>query len=509
MPKSIKPVHTWPVLAGYAIIAVALAIASVWPIDSWASCNTIIGHALLLFFCMWLFIHFLPSCVSLPIQVMIAMLTGVLVGWIMTKLGTQVFLQEYIGIFGRLFILLLTLVIVPLIFVSVLNGTAGIGDPRKLGRLGAKCLLFYLSTTAIAVLIGLTIVNILQPGKGREMLLETIKPMQQETQNISVPDITNALIRIGMLQPDEGLAIIQKHQTEDTKEIKSISLGKRIQEKILPAVIRNPIMAGQNPIVIIFFAIILGAALAALGNEGLPALRVFESIDKALITIIVWVMYLAPIGVFALMAKTISELGIEYMATLTKYFFTVLFGLGLHFLVLSCIICPLLSGVSPKRFLRGMAPAFQLAFSTSSSSATLPVTIECTAKRVGADQNISNFMLPVGATINMDGTALYLTVASLFVAQVYGLDLNLQDQIMVFLTAVLASVGTAGIPGASIGLMGIIFSAAGIPVEGIAIVIGVDRLLDMSRTVVNITGDSVGAIVISHSEGKLNTGDKT
>ena len=159
------------------------------------------------------------------------------------------------------------------------------------------------------------------------------------------------------------------------------------------------------------------------------------------------------------------------------------------------------------RFLRGMAPAFQLAFSTSSSSATLPVTIECATKRVGADQNISNFMLPVGATINMDGTALYLTVASLFVAQVYGMNLSLQAQFMVFLTAVLASVGTAGIPGASIGLMGIIFSAAGIPVEGIAIVIGVDRLLDMSRTVVNITGDSLGAVVISRSEGKLGVGN--
>ena len=206
MPESIKSAYTWPVLAGYAVIAFALAIASVWPIDSWASCSTIIGHAMLLFFCMWLFIHILPRYFSLPIQVMIAMLTGVLAGWIMTKLGAQVFLQDYLGIFGRLFILLLTLVIIPLIFVSVLNGTFGIGDPRKLGSLGIKCLLFYFCTTAIAVLIGLTVVNVLQPGKDREMLQETVAPSTQETGNISVPDITNALVRIGMLQPEEGVS---------------------------------------------------------------------------------------------------------------------------------------------------------------------------------------------------------------------------------------------------------------------------------------------------------------
>ena len=499
--------HAWLAPCVYAFVAVVLGLASVWQPDSWNALGTALGRSAFLFIVLLVFIGVLPRYTTLPIQILIAMISGVLAGWLMSKLGAQVFIQDYLGIFGRLFILLLTLVIIPLIFGSVLNGTAGIGDPRKLGSLGIKCLLFYFCTTAIAVLIGLATVNVIQPGKGREMLQETVIATEKEEDQASITAITKTLVLIGLVEQEQGQAIIEEHEKTEAQPGKSLTLGGRIQEKILPAVIRNPVMAGQNPIVIIFFAIVLGAALAALGNEGLPALRVFESLDKALITIIMWVMFLAPIGVFALMAKAISELGIEYMLTLAKYFCTVLLGLGLHFIVLSCVLCPVLARISPMRFLRGMAPAFQLAFSTSSSSATLPVTIECATKRVGADQNISNFMLPVGATINMDGTALYLTVASLFVAQVYGMNLSLQAQFMVFLTAVLASVGTAGIPGASIGLMGIIFSAAGIPVEGIAIVIGVDRLLDMSRTVVNITGDSLGAVVISRSEGKLGVGN--
>ena len=489
----------------WAAIALALGVASVWSPNAWTDIGTALARALFLFLAMGLFFHVLPRMTTLPIQILIAMVGGVLVGWLFPMFGAGAFIQDYLGIFGRLFILLLTLVIIPLIFVSVLNGTAGIGDPARLGGLGVKCLLFYLCTTALAVIIGLALVNTIQPGRGREALRETVRPADEHEHVAAetVPAITNTLVLLGLIEPEEGRAFLEEHHDHATYNKTPASLGRRIQEDILPAVIRNPIMADQNPIVIIFFAIVLGAALAALGADGQPALRVFQSLDKALITIIMWVMYLAPIGVFALMARAISELGIEYMLTLAKYFSTVMLGLGLHFCVLSCVLCPLLGGISPLRFLRGMAPALQLAFSTSSSSATLPVSIECATKRVGADENIASFMLPVGATINMDGTALYLSVASLFVAQVYGLNLSLQAQFMVFLTAVLASVGTAGIPGASIGLMGIIFTSAGIPVEGIAIVIGVDRLLDMTRTVVNVTGDSLGTVVISRSEGKL------
>ncbi len=492
-------------LGAWAIIALILGVASVWMPTGITDLLVVLVRALFLFAAMAVFFGVLPRITTLPMQILFAMIAGTLVGWLFSMIGAEAFIQEYVGIFGRLFILLLTLVIIPLIFVSVLNGTAGIGDPAKLGGLGVKCILFYVCTTALAVLIGLTVVNTIQPGRDREALRETT-PTAEERDKVpaeAVPAITNTLVLLGLVEPEEGRAFVQEHHERQQQTETTVSLGKRIQEDILPAVIRNPIMADQNPIVIIFFAIVLGAALAALGKDGQPALQVFQSLDKALITIIMWVMYLAPIGVFALMARAISELGIAYMITLARYFLTVMLGLGIHFCVLSLILCPIIGGISPKRFLRGMAPALQLAFSTSSSSATLPVSIECVNKRVGADKHITSFMLPVGATINMDGTALYLSVASLFVAQVYGLNLSLQAQFMVFLTAVLASVGTAGIPGASIGLMGIIFTAAGIPVEGIAIVIGVDRLLDMTRTVVNVTGDSLGAVVISRSEGKL------
>ena len=412
------------------------------------------------------FVLILPRHLTLPIQILIAMLAGVAVGWLLPMWDAEAFVSDYLGIFGTLFILLLTVVIIPLIFVSIVCGVSGIGDVRKLGALGIKTIGYYVLTTALAVLIGLTVVNALRPGLDRAGLLGDIRPAAE-------------------------VAELEK------------SLGQIIQEDILPVIIQNPIMANQDAIAIIFFAILLGAALSTLGKTGESAIAVFQGLDQAFITIILWVMKLAPLGVFALMARAISELGIEYMLTLAKYVITVLLGLGIHFCILVFLVCPLLGRVSPRRFLRGMLPAFEVSFSTSSSAATIPVTIECASKRIGANKNICNFMVPIGATINMDGTALYVSVASLFIAQVYGIDLSVQQQLMVFLTAVMVSVGTAGIPGASIGLMSIILTSAGIPVEGIGIVIGVDRILDMSRTVINITGDSIGTVVVSQSEGAM------
>lgn len=461
----------------YAVAAALLGVASVWMPLTVADLFRGAVHGAVLFAALWLFCGWLPRRLSLPGQILAAMLLGILAGVLFPALGGAVFVREYLGIFGRLFILLLTFVILPLIFVSVLTGTAGIGDPAKLGSVGAKSLIYYCCTTALAVIVGLSLVNIIRPGAGREALIQ---------RNASV----------------EGRLVAGENEAAEPQD-ESLSVGMRLQEKIMPAIIRNPVMAGENPLVVILLALVLGAALATLGPAGEPALRVFQSLDKAFITIVLWVMRLAPIGVFALMTCAVSDLGLVYMVTLAKYFCTVMLGLSLHFCLLCLVICPLLGGVSPRRFLRHMIPVFQVAFSTSSSSATLPVSIECVSKRVGADRDITHFMLPVGATINMDGTALYLTVAAVFISQVYGMDLGFQQQFMIFLSAILSSVGTAGIPGASIGLMGIVLASASIPVEGIAIVIGVDRLLDMSRTVVNVTGDCVGVLVVSRSEGKM------
>jgi len=449
----------------FGILAIGLGMASAWPVTDAHSVPRVAAHVLFLFCALAVFAAILPKAISLPLQIMAALFSGVGAGWLITRFGEKALITDYLGIFGALFILLLQVVIIPLVFVSIVCGVSGIGDVRKLGRLGAKTIGFYLTTTAAAVLMGLLLTNLIQPGVGRESLRDEIRNEQASAQTPSV--------------------------------------GIKIQKDVLPAVIKNPIMAGQSPIVVIFFALLLGAALAAVGPEAQTAVRVFQGLDKAFIVIIGWIMALAPIGVFALMAKAIAELGLEYVVTLGKYCITVLLGLGIHFCVLTCVLCPLLGKVSPRRFLKGMGPAFGVAFSTSSSSATLPVSIDCTSRRVGADPHICGFMLPIGATVNMDGTALYVSVASLFIAQVYGIPLSLQAQLMVFLTAIVVSIGTAGIPGASIGLISIILTTIGVPVEGIGFILGVDRILDMSRTVVNMTGDCVGAVVVSRSEGCL------
>ena len=454
-------------LAMILVLSLVLGAASVREDGQFRGVIPALGHGAILLAAMVVFLQILPRRCSLPVQIFIAMVIGVAAGWGLAAANHVTFVTDYVAIFGRLFILLLKLVIIPLIFVSIVCGVAGIGDVRKLGPLGAKTLGFYFCTTGVAVLIGLACVNIIQPGAGREALQEDAR------------------------------------QIQEANEDETPSLGLRIQQDILPTIIRNPIMAGQNPLVVIFFALLLGAALATIGDEAEPALRVFRAFDKAFITLVLWIMVLAPLGVFALMCKAIATLGLDYVATLAKYCFTVVLALGLHFALLVGVIVPVLGRISPMRFLRGMAPALQLSFSTSSSSATLPVTIDCASRRVGADQNVCSFMLPIGATINMDGTALYTAVASLFIAQVYGVELTLAQQLMVFATAVVVSVGTAGIPGASLALMTIILGAVNLPVEGIGIILGVDRFLDMCRTTVNITGDSVGAVVVSRSEGVM------
>lgn len=448
-----------------AITAAILGAASVWPAGAAPEVFRGAVHALVLFAGLAVFLVVLPRRLGLPGQVFVAMGAGLAAGWAAAASGSSAFISDYLGIFGTLFLLLLKLVILPLIFVSVLCGVAGIGDARKLGTLGAKTIGYFLCTTALAVLSGMVLVQIVDPGAGRESL--------------------------------RGVAAEEAAASADPGAPPSV--GQRIQRDVLPAVIQNPVMAGQNPLVVIFFALLLGAALASLGEAGLPALNAFRALDAAFITIIGWVMFLAPLGVFALIARVIAELGVDYVLTLAKYCATVLAGLGLHFTVVSCVLVPLFAGVSARRFLTAMIPAFQVSFSTSSSAATLPVNLAC-AQRAGADKDVANFVLPIGATVNMDGTSLYVAVASIFIAQVYGVPLGFQQEFLIFVTAIAVGIGTAGIPGASVGLITIILASAGIPAEGLALVVGVDRLLDMSRTVVNITGDAAGALILSPRE---------
>jgi len=448
------------------VVSVLLGFASGWNAEE-LSILRLLLHSLLILGSLWIFILVLPKRISLPIQIFVAMVAGALAGWLLSGMGEAELVTDYLGIFGTLFILLLKMVIIPLVFVSIVCGVAGIGDIRKLGSLGVKTLVYYSSTTAIAVLIGLFCVNAIRPGVGRETLGEEVQRLQT---------------------------------IEDSRDL---STGMKIQKSVLPEFVQNPVMRGSPILAVIFFALLLGAALAAKGEQSQPAIAFFKAMDGAMTAIVHGIMYLAPIGVFALMGKATATLGIDYILLLAKYCFTVLLGLGLHFCVLTFVILIVVGRMSPLRFLRGMSPAIELAFSTSSSSATLPVTIDCASERVGVSRNVCSFMLPLGATINMDGTALYQAVSCLFIAQVYGLDLSIQQQFIVFATASIVSLGVAGIPGASIGMMSIVLASAGIPVEGVGIVIGVERFLDMCRTLVNVTGDSVGTVVVGRSEGGI------
>ena len=449
------------------VVALAIGLLSTWMPSSphdW----TLVGlHTAIPAVALYLFFVLLPGRMKLPGRIFVAMVLGSITGWALAQTGDEPFVADWLGLFGSVFILLLKLVVIPLIFTSIVCGVAGLGDIRRLGSLGAKAISYYLLTTLLAVTVGLAMVNLIQPGVG--LALSDVQPTAATTGD-------------------------------------ALPLGQQLQKHALPMVIRDPLMGGENPLAVIFFALLLGTALATLGDKGKPALEVFRALDTAFITIIMWIMAIAPIGVFALMAGVIADLGLIYIVTLAKYCATVWLALGTHFCLLVFLVCPLLGRVSPWRFLRGMAPMFEVSFSTSSSSATLPVTIECVTRRVGADKNISGFMLPIGATINMDGTALFVTVASIFIAQVYNIPLTLWDQVMIYLTAVSVSVGTAGIPGASLGLISLILNSAGIPVEGVGMIAGVDRPLDMSRTVVNVTGDAVGAVVISRMEGAMRDG---
>ncbi len=454
-------------LAAWLALALFLGVGSVWPEEGAPPFFPALGHSALFFGVFFLFFYILPHYFQLPMQIFWGMLLGLLAGWGLTAMDQMALVTDYFGIFGTLFIQLLTMVILPLIIASIISGVANIGDVKRLGGLGAKTLGYYCCTTAVAVFIGLLCVNVIRPGAGQEDLEDRVAAM------------------------------------EEAEEEREATLGSQIQDNVLPQIVPH-INIGAIPIIpIIFASILLGAVMAAVGKETEPALRFFQAIDKAIVQLVLWIMRLAPIGVFALMGGVVATMGLEYIPMLGLYVATVILALTLHFAVLVFVVVPTLGGTSPKVFLRGMAPAIQLAFSSSSSSATLPVTMDCATRRVGASKRISSFMLPLGATINMDGTALYQAVAVLFIAQVYGIGLTLPEQFLVFLTAVMVSIGTAGIPGASVGLMSIVLASVGLPIAGVGIVLGVDRFLDMCRTVVNINGDATGSVLLSRLEGEM------
>ena len=391
-----------------------------------------------------------------------------------SRLGEQVI--DIVRPIGQLFMRLIKMVVVPLVFASLLVGVASLGDIRKLGRLGSRTLGLYLGTTAVAVSIGLACAYVVQPG-----------------QFIDPADRTVLLAQFGAAAGDRMSAAAVSPSMVDT---------------LLDIIPTNPIdsLTSGNMLQIIFFAIVLGVAITALGpEENASVVSLFEKLQNALIVIIGWVMALAPYGVAALVAEVIGTSGISVLTALLVYGCTVVLGLAIHGGLVYGGLVRLIGRLSWSSFMRAARPAQLIAFSTSSSSATLPVSIECAEKNIGVSNPVASFVLPLGSTVNMDGTALYQGVAAIFIAQVFQTDLSFGSQLSIVLAATMASIGAAGVPGAGMITLALVLTSTGIPTVGLALILGVDRILDMFRTAVNVTGDLAITTVMAKSEGEQLT----
>jgi Na+/H+-dicarboxylate symporter len=415
---------------------------------------------------------------SLTARIFIGMIAGIVIGSLLQLVSDdngdfviRLFGQEFStyailveGIFstlGTIFINSLKMLVVPLVFVSLVCGTSSLSDPSKLGRLSGKSIGMYVLTTCIAVSLAMIFALIIGPGKGVEQPTEAVFNANQ------APPLTQVIIDMFPSNP-----------------IASMAEGSMLQ--------------------IIVFAVLFGIAMAMTGEAGKRISSFFEDINTVIMKLVTIIMNLAPYGVFVLMAKLFATVGSDMLSSLAWYFFLVFFLLIGHALVTYPILLKLFTGLNPLILLRKMRDAALFAFSTSSSSATLPVTLETARYKLGVKPTVSSFTIPLGATINMDGTAIMQGVATVFIAQVYGVDLSTTDLLMVVLTATLASIGTAGVPGVGLIMLAMVLQQVNLPVEGIALIIGIDRLLDMTRTVVNITGDCTVATIVAKSEKELD-----
>lgn len=421
-----------------------------------------------------------PWKMSLLTKIFVGMILGIIAGlafggsvW---TVGDAEFTLASIRPVGDLFLRLIRMVVVPLVFASLLVGTASLGDPKKLGRIGMKTVAFYLVTTALAITIGLFIANTVAPGSG--LPAETTETLLAE------------------FETGAAEATISMRQRPGTVET------------LLEIVPTNPVgsLAAGDMLQIIFFALFFGVALTLIKNreKANQIIGFFEGVTDAMIIVVHMVMKLAPYAVFALIAAVIATYGVQVLGSLLIYALCVLVGLSLHVLIVYSGAVWILGRMSPITFLRGIRKAQAIAFATSTSSGTLPVTMECAEKNLGVSEEVSSFVLPLGSTVNMDGTAMYQGVATVFIAQVYMMDLSIGQQLTIVLMATLASIGAAGVPGVGIITLAMVLDTIGLPLEGIALILGVDRFLDMARTAVNITGDSAVAVVVARSEGLLN-----
>lgn len=406
---------------------------------------------------------------SLTMKVLLGMILGIVVGIGINLIGLNadgslVNLYLVNGLFsvvGTMFVNALKMLVVPLVLFSLIGGVCGIGDVKLLGKIGGKAFVLYMLTTAIAIASALGIAATLGIGKGMNAESAT------EFTGREAPPLSQVLI------------------------------------DIVPS---NPInaMAQGEMLSIIFFAILLGISLLLVGRKSKPLIELFEMANEVMMKMVGVIMILAPYAVFCLLSKAMANLGLDLLAQLLGYVLVLIGVLLFHLFVTLQLILKLFSGLSPLTFLRKIRNTQVFAFSTSSSNATIPVTLRTVTQRMGVDNSVASFTVPFGATINMDGTAIMQGVATVFIANIYNVDLGMSGYLTVIMMSVLASIGTAGVPGVGLIMLSMVFTQVGLPIEGIGLILGVDRLLDMVRTAVNVSGDAVVSTVVAKSEGKLD-----
>lgn len=395
---------------------------------------------------------------SLAVQIFIGLFLGIIAGFVFLALGKSEWSISYIKPFGTIFLNLIKFIVVPIVLCSIIGGVISMKDIRKVGAIGSKTVIFYMVTTAFAVTIGLIFSNIF---KGSYQVLQTTNLEYEVTQGTKFMDTLVNIFPSNIIQPLSSATMLQ----------------------------------------VIVIALFFGFGIILAGEKGEPLAAVIVSLCDVSMVIMELILKLSPIGVFCLITPVVAENGPKILGSLAMVLLTAYISYIVHAVIVYSLSVKTLAGLNPIKFFKGMAPAMAMAFSSASSVGTLPINLDCTEK-LGAKRDIASFVLPLGATINMDGTAIYQGVCAVFIARCFGIDLTLAEMITIVLTATLASIGTAGVPGSGMIMLAMVLQSVGLPVEGIALVAGVDRIFDMGRTVVNITGDSACAIVVSAMEDR-------
>mgnify|MGYP003668776190 CR=1 FL=1 len=407
--------------------------------------------------------------VSLTMKVVLGMILGITVGLAINLSGLNVsgsFTNIYIvdgafHVIGKMFINALKMLVVPLVFFSLICGVCGIGNVKTLGRVGSKSFVLYMLTTAIAIALAITLATTIGIGEGL-----TLESSSQFSVNVA-PPLTDVFINIIPTNPVKA-------------------------------------MANGDMLPLIFYSILAGISILMVGKKATGLIESAEVANEVMMKMVTIVMSVAPYAVFALIAQAIAELGLDLLSQLAGYVFVLFSALMLHLFFTLMIVLKVFSGLSPTIFLKKIRDAQVFAFSTASSNATIPVTLRTVIERMGVNNSIASFTVPFGATINMDGTAIMQGVATVFIANIYGVDIGITGYLTVIVMSVLASIGTAGVPGVGLIMLSMVFTQVGLPIEGIGLILGVDRLMDMIRTAVNVSGDAVVSTIVAKSEGKLD-----